>query len=285
VAIIYDEEASTYFRSGHFGIHALMDFQKRGAGYFHYRHISRKIEEMERPAFSVGRATHTLVLEGEQVYDEEVRVKPEAYTNDKGERKKWNGNANQCKAWEKKARDDGATVISQSDDRCIRAMAHAVRNSTDAMRYLGRGGPETVIRSTEAGLPLQCRADWITGNQMDPWQWEAIVDLKTCDHLHGFEGDIFRYHYDRQAAFYQWMVQQETGATLPFVMVAVEKAPPHSVGVYFLDDAVYERAHRRNEWLIEEVAKHVEANEWPANPPAPITVGLPHWLQNEEGAA
>lgn len=206
----------------------------------------------------------------------EFAVDPSLYTEVC--EKAWNGNANSCKEWE--AKHEGDNIISVSDDRCIRAMHQSLRENEDCMRYLSSGIPEVVVRSEEQGLPIQMRADWISGNGPDPFGWDALCDIKTCDSLTDFwkpaylyedrlrgGGDVVRYGYHRQGAWYQWMLEQETGVHLPFVLIAVEKAPPHRCGVYVLCDDLLEIAYRRNEWLLEAVANHYESNVWPRGNP------------------
>lgn len=323
--IFYDLSEDDYFDGSHFGSHALRDFEKRGPGYFFHRHMGEGIAQGRRRAFDFGKAAHKLILEGEQVYQRLVVIKPETYVGEEEDKelrdrlkaaadarwkadctaakaagqkpplkrdyavdrsayttqveKPWRANAGVCAEWE--ARHERDNIITVADDRCLRAMQQAVRENADCMAYLRSGIPETTVRTMEQGLPIQMRADWIAGHGTAPWDWEAICDLKTCDSLTDFwlpvwldangnlrgGGDVVRYGYHRQAAFYQWLLQQETGFQLPFVLIAVEKAPPHRCGVYRLGDGLLERAHERNMWLVEQVAEHHAANVWPRGNP------------------
>lgn len=270
--ILLNEPFDAYKTSGCFGIHALLDFEKRGPFYFHQKHIEHACAETRRRAFDIGKAAHTLILEGEEAYDGSVVQKPAEYTNDKGETKPWNGNAKVCKDWERQHED--CAIISESDHLMLHAMLLAVRRNQDIMRYLRSGMPEVVFRE---GM-FQIRVDWLAGAP-DPMSWEAICDLKTCDSLSEFHVDIYRYNYHRQAAFYQWMIQQETGIVLPFKMLAVEKAPPHRCGVYYVSDDGMELGHRRNEYLVEQVERHVRMNVWPTgNPEGEQECDVPYWL-------
>jgi len=108
------------------------------------------------------------------------------------------------------------------------------------------------------------------------------VDLKTCDSITGFRRDVFKYHYDRQAAHYQHVLFEETGEFLPFHFVVVEKSAPHRVGVYVLDAPVLARAHSLNLALIEKVRECYQKNAWPdGSVPTIQTVFLPEWMDRE----
>jgi hypothetical protein len=338
--ILFDLPKASYFSGTHFGVHSLLDFESRGPGFFHYRHVERAIDQGRTKAFDMGDATHLLILQGEAAYADGVVIKPETYTTSEADtalrdhlksigedrhraaveawtaeckvlkangapkdalpakplkaafmprpedysvatEKPWTRSAGVCKAWEDK--HAASSIITQADDACVRAMMASVRSNSDCMRYLGAGMSEVTIRGEEQRLPLQIRIDWIAGKGPDPFAWDALCDLKTCDNLNDFKRDIFKYRYDRQAAFYQWMTAQEVGVELPFKLIAVEKCPPHRCAVFHLLPPVLERAYRRNEWLVEQVAEHYAANVWPrGNPEGEQDVDLPHYLQEPE---
>ena len=277
---------SDYAASGHVGIHALQDFARRGAGYFYHRYVSGKIPRVTTRAFDVGTAAHILALEGEQAYLDQVVVRPLTYQGPESTKKDaplvqkpWNSNAKVCSEWIEEQERLGKTVIKADEDLCIRAMERRLRENPESNRIIRMGTPELTIRNEEMGVPVQCRLDWAAG-QPDPMLWTDISDLKTCDDLNDFGNDIFRLRYDRQAAWYQWLVQQETGMSLPWSFVAVEKAMPHRVGVYRLSERALGRAHELNMHDLERLSKFWAANEWPVEDPAGVQeVDLPHWLK------
>ncbi|CAB5079719.1 Putative exodeoxyribonuclease 8, PDDEXK-like domain containing protein [uncultured Caudovirales phage] len=274
-----------YMSTGHVGIHMLCDFASRGAGYFYHRYVSGKIPRTTSRSFDFGTAFHVYVLEGEQEYARHIAIRPETYMGRESQKKDaplvekpWNSNATACKEWIEEQESHGKTVLRREDELTIFSMANRLRNYQDTARLLGSGSPEVTIRAEEAGVPVQCRADWITG-KADPMSWTDLVDVKTCDDLNGFANDIFRLKYDRQAAWYQWLVQQETGLSLPWSFVAIEKAMPHRIGVFRLSERALGRAHELNMHDLDRLSKFWAANDWPVEDLGVTEVDLPRWLQ------
>jgi hypothetical protein len=66
---------------------------------------------------------------------------------------------------------------------------------------------------------------------------QYIADLKTTGDLDSWAKSVTAYGYHRQAAFYRWLCEQETGHRLPFSFVVVEKTAPYRCRVIDLDDA------------------------------------------------
>lgn len=284
--IIHDLPDHRYHDHSHVGIHALCDFGRRGPGYFYWRH-KVGVREGSSAAFDLGRLAHRMILEGEQAYNTTVAIRPATYMAEgkkKGDlpmEKPWNGNATVCQEWLRQQADEGRIVAAPEDDMLCRAMLRRIRENPDSNPLMAMGTPELTIRQVELDVPIQCRVDWMVGGAI-PLEWRAIVDLKTCDDLSGFMGDIYRYRYDRQAAWYQWMVQQETGQHLPFLFLAVEKAPPHRVGVYRCSERALARAHEMNMADLDNLAGFWRRQEWPAGDPVGIQeADLPDWLARQ----
>jgi hypothetical protein len=286
--IIHDLPEREYHASGHVGIHALCDFGRRGPGYFYHKHVARTFREKDGMAFEIGKLAHKIILEGEKAYFDGMAIRPLTYPGKESDKKgapivekPWNGNATVCKEWMQQAADAGRVVVAPEDDACVRAMLRRTQQNPDSRALLAAGTPELTIRQEEQGVPIQCRVDWMTGG-IAPMEWTAITDLKTCDDLNGFTSDIYRYRYDRQAAWYQWMVSQEIGMTLPFLFLAVEKAPPHRVGVYRCSERALARAHEVNMADLDRLSDYWERQEWPAGDPEGIQeVDLPDWLAKQ----
>jgi hypothetical protein len=78
------------------------------------------------------------------------------------------------------------------------------------------------------------------------------------------------------------MVAQEIGMTLPFLFIAVEKAPPHRVGIYRCSERALARAHEMNMADLERLGQYWHRQEWPAGDPEGIQeVDLPDWLAKQ----
>ena len=285
--IIRDEPDRIYHANGAVGIHALCEFAEHGPAFFYYKYRARTFREKAGAAMQFGTLAHKMILEGEKAYEEAVAVRPTTYMaagkkkDDPPVEKPWNGNATFCSEWAERVANAGRIVIAPEDDACLRALRRRVSENPYSSALLSRGTPELTIRNIEGGLPVQCRIDWATGDA-DPVYWTSINDLKTCDNLNGVKRDIYTYRYDRQAAWYQWMVQQETGIVLPFRFIFVEKAPPHRVGVWEIPENALARAHEMNMADLQSLLVYHAANEWPVGDPEGIqTAPLPDYLAKQ----
>lgn len=284
--IIHGQPDAEYRASGRIGIHALLDFARKGPGYFHAKHVAKVLPVGVKAAYQIGRATHALVLEGDERFREMVAIKPETYPAPESNKKDaaiiekpWNGNANYCKDWE--ASNAHKTILSIADEGMIINMRNRVNENVHAPKYLKSGCPELVIHQDELGVPLQIRIDWVDTPWPDPMYWDNLIDLKTCDSIDDFNRDMFRYKYDRQAAWYQWIVQQETGDLLPFKLIAVEKYMPHRVAVKWFSERALARAHEMNMHDLERLSQYWQRNEWPAGDQEhEEEVDLPDYLAN-----
>lgn len=131
----------------------------------------------------------------------------------------------------------GVTPLSTEDAERITAIAAAVNACTTARRLL-QGDHETAYFWTDGltGEKCKCRTDAET----DVSGQHIIVDIKTCPSAatDDFIRDMLRYGYDMQAAMYREGVKAITGAESTFVMIAVEKEPPHAVNVLECDHNV-----------------------------------------------
>ena len=188
----------------------------------------RKAAPMESKALTMGEAIHTAILEPERFQRDYAMVDAR-----KGS-KAWTGfqQANPKKVLLNKT-DYSTCVMSQE----------SVRQHLTASRFLGASSPDdrevsVFGHDNETNVSTKCRCDILTNDE--------IVDIKTTTNAdpEGFVQSISKYGYHIQAAYYQMIVKQHTGLTLPFYFIAVEKSAPNLVGVYELDDDSMEQGRR-----------------------------------------
>lgn len=278
MSIIVGEPEDRYRASSSVGVHALCDFANRGPEYFRLRHRDRVLPDRDSADKAVGRATHALILEGDDAY--RARFAVGGPVNPKTGKLY----GRDTKAFAEWSEQVGMPAISAEDDACIQAMARAVRAHPLCADILRAGCPEVVIRREDHhGVPCQMRADWMVGAGTTPLDWSAIVDLKTCGDLAQFPRDVRRYGYDRQAAFYSDLYHAETGEWLPFRFVVVEKQAPHRCGVYELSQELLGRAFARNLADLDALRQCLASDVWPSGSPETVqVVDLPAWLQAED---
>jgi hypothetical protein len=228
--------------------HALADYRRCPALYLK-KHIKGEIQDEDRPAYALGRAAHTLILQGERAYAEGYAFG--GPTNPKTGRPF--GSA--TKAWQEWADQQGKPVLDQATANCCWAMHTAVKAHPVASVLLSTGTAEAVARIEYRCISCQARVDWISDRY--------IVDLKTCDDLTWFESDSKRYGYAHQMAFYRSVVEWVCGQCLPVYLIAVEKKEPYRCGVWLLGDNMLSAAQQENEAAIERLKKSRAENHWP----------------------
>lgn len=269
---VYREKAQEYLTS-----HQLADFRR--CPLLYRKKKLGLVEEEDRPAFLVGRALHTLVLEGRDAFNQQYAV---------------GGPVNpktgelfgaSTKAFADWAAAQGKPVLTVQQHDLIQRMAEGVRGHGLARGLLSEGTPEGVVRAEYCELPCQIRMDWF-----DPHR--GIVDLKTCDdpqragttgHCRAaatttlerkllrpaaargwFEADARRCGYVHQVAFYQAVLSQVIALPMPVYFAAVEKKEPYRCGVWKVHEDTLAQARRENEAAIERLRRCMASDTWPS---------------------
>ena len=247
---VFREPAETYHAkaSQFLSSHQLADFRK--CPLLFHKKKQGLIEDEDRPAYLIGRALHTLVLEGREPFDAQFAVGGPINPNTGAPY------GPTTKAFTEWATSCGKQVLTNAQNDLVQKMAEGVRVQQMAMDLLASGIPEGVVRAEYCGLPCQIRMDWF-----DPHR--GIVDLKTCDDLTWFEADARRYCYAYQLAFYRAVLRQVISLPMPVYFIAVEKKEPFRCGVWQVHEDVLNQAQRENEAAIERVHLCMKADVWP----------------------
>jgi hypothetical protein len=195
----------------------------------------------------------------------------------------------------------GRTIISIEERDQLYAMRDAVMAHPSASKVLT--GSKYVTEYSAYAV------DPVTGELIrvrpDLWRMDGIVaDLKTTDDAspEGFARSIAKYGYDMQHPFYldtlnEALRQSKSDdfakhptSAKAFVFIAVEKAFPHAVQVYVLDDESVALGRAKYRGALERYAECRHTNTWPGYSDGSVqTISLPQWhlKQNEHliGAA
>ena len=250
-SVIVREPADEYHAKAkeHLTSHQLGDFRK--CPLLYRKRKQGLLAEENRPAYLIGRAVHTLVLEGHERFDQEYVI---------------GGPVNpktgmpfgpNTKAFAEWAASHGKPVLTDAQFDLVLKIADGVRAHQIASELLSEGIPEGVVRAEYCGLPCQIRMDWF-----DPHR--GIADLKTCDDLTWFEVDAKRHGYVHQVAFYRAVLRQVISLPMPVYFIAVEKKEPFRCGVWKLHEDSLAQAQRENEAAIERLKLCIEADTWPS---------------------
>lgn len=221
------------------------------------------------PAFVIGSAAHSLILEPEN-FARDFAVAPEGI----------NRRTNEGKAqWAEFESNAGRrTIIDAETYQQAKAIAAAVHRHPAAGRLFEIGEAERSIITTdsETGAQIKCRTDWLDHQGL-------IVDVKTTEDASpdGFAKSIANYRYHVQAAWY-WDCIEAAYDVEPagFVFVAVEKKPPYAVGVYLIGPdsmSVGRQLARRD---LRRLIACRDANHWPDYGDDVQSIEIPRWAMS-----
>ena len=244
-AKVYHAKAKDYLSS-----HWLTEFRR--CPLLYHRKRLGLIPRRESTAFLIGRAAHTLILEGRDRYEAEFAVG--GPINPKTGKPYGSG----TKAFAEWADRIGKPVLSDDQAAVIEQMAASVKAHIFARELLAIGQAEGVVRREYAGHPCQVRLDWI-----NPIAGRGLVDLKTTDELDSFEFSIRAFGYVHQLAFYRALIAEAIGVTLPVHIIAVEKREPFRSGVWVICSKVLDAAQRENEKAMAELSECERRGHWP----------------------
>lgn len=231
----------------------------------HFRYAARR--EPTR-AMAIGSAIHCALLEPERFASDYLALDVKNRT---------------ASEWKQatKARGTDETMLTAPESDHVAGMQESVFANPDAFEALKAASDlrELSVFATdpETGLQVRARADLVATGQF-------MLDLKKTQDARpeAFCRAIGNYRYFVQAAVYLDVWRWATGETLPaFRFLAVEEQPPHACAVYTLDDeavAYGRKQYRRN---LNEYARCVEQNEWPAYQIESEYIGLPGWMLAE----
>jgi hypothetical protein len=253
INFITHEPADMYHdrsRSGEFmSSHLLADFRKSPALY--RKKILGEIIETESPAFTIGRATHSLILEGRSAFDRDYLVADGPVNPRTGQ-----PFGKTSKAYADWLESQEREIISGKDYGLMIKLQTSVWLHPAAAEFLNEGVAEGVVRAEYCGVLCQIRMDWFSPRP-------GLIDLKTCNELHWFESDARRFGYVLQLAFYRAIIREATGKTVPVHIIAVEKNEPYSTGVWKLADEVLDAAETINRAALNRYKACCTSNAWP----------------------
>lgn len=177
----------------------------------------------ESDALDFGKCFHSLALEGRA----DFVVKPETYTNEKGEVKPWNANANVCKEW--MAAQSGIPMSADGAAK-ICDMARVVR---DQLGDKINGRIELSMFGERDGIPMKSRLDLLPDDEDAP-----IIDLKSCVSAEPakFIRSSLDLGYHLQAAVTIDVARMCGEERKSFWLVAVESEPPHAIAILKFND-------------------------------------------------
>ena len=217
----------------------------------------------------IGRATHVLTLEPERFFS--------TYAV-------WDGPRRAGPDWEKfKKKCDGLEILREDDYHLAKAMAAAARNDERCGPLLRGGSAEVTMLWTDPSTGIECkgRIDFATDAG-------AIIDLKTTKDAsrEAFEMDSWKLEYHTRASFYvDGHAAANGGHLLPYIVVAVEKKPPHVVQAYVLPDLMLDMGRDTYRPWLTRLAQCRKESRWPGYADGPLELRPPRWMRSEADAS
>lgn len=247
--LLLSEPAETYHANAvnYLSSHQLLDFMD--CPYLYAKKRAGLIREPDSTAYFIGRAAHTLILEGPKVFETQYAL---GGPINPATGKPYGNTTKKFLEWQEVQQKP---VIPFDKADLIVAMNSGVRQNPYARELLEQGQAEGVVRNEYCGLPCQIRIDW-TNPEL------GIVDLKTCDNLSWFERDARHFGYCHQLAFYQSVLGQAVGEMAPVYIIAVEKKEPFRCGVWQITSDTLSIAKSEIEAAIERLKVAKAEDRW-----------------------
>jgi exodeoxyribonuclease VIII len=242
----------------------------------HYRH-ARDNPRPSTPSQSTGTFTHSLTLEPEALLEHYAVEPTEAFKRDartaEGKVSKMPASTEAFKKMREDFRlaNEGKQIVDQATYETVRDMSHAVWGHDGAAVHLQKASlRERVIhwKDTDTGLGCKGRCDAI--NTLD----HVIVDLKTTADIHKF--NLYKWHYDLQAAFYCDGYKAMTGQMPLFYMIVVEASPPYCVQAAVVGRVATIVGRKKYKAAMKRLRQCQEAGEWPGLV-SPDEWTIPEW--------
>lgn len=246
----------------------------------HSPQATRRPPKKETNEMSLGKLSHALLLEPSTFGEGKSHlVQPKTYINEKDVEKKWNSNANVCKAWKETAEERGLPIVSAADLERIHGAVDAFKTDPLGEQMLANGWTEVSVfaRDPETGEMLKVRLDLLSLSGGKP----LIADAKFgegCDE-HVFAGNAARFHYPTQNGFYAHVVGLACGcdpSEVPFYYASIDIDEPHIVDWCKVDDLDVWNANIKWRTALNEYIKARETNQWIRV----STIRLPKWAKD-----
>ncbi len=185
-------------------------------------------DDVRRVNFLIGKATHSLVLEGRNAFNQE-------YTSDD-------------------SNVGNRRILTKEQNEMIEQMNTAVFNNPLARQLLGHGTAEGVVRASYRGFSCQVRLDWFHPS-------EGIVDLKTTKNIDTFDHDAKIYRYYHQFAFYRSVFKEAFGVTVPVSIIVVSNRNP-ICEVIPVDPNSLDSKTKENEEILDRMRSVQKPGTW-----------------------
>jgi hypothetical protein len=231
-------------------------------------------ERSESRALVFGSATHKIILENEDFF-EEFCIAPVVNKRTKAGKEELEAFA---------IENAGREVITPEEYEIMSGMHAAINKHPQACEFLYQDFDAEVESSQwwvdpETNLILRSRSDLRTS--------DYIVDYKTTVNAdrESFSRSCANFGYHQQAAHYLLGEENIFNAKHNrFVFIVQAKTKPYDVAVYMLDSEALDLGRRMNNVMRKRIARMLESNIWPShNNGELVELGLPGYYLSKHG--
>lgn len=230
------------------------------------------------PAQELGSAIHAAVLEPE-AFEKRYCVKPEGI-----DRRYTAGKA----AWAAfEAEAAGREILSQADWDTARAIRDSIYAEPWAHELLSTAGAvELSVRWVDPDSQEPCKARIDRYAQLFDG-YPTLIDLKSCVDASRwrFAGDIERYHYGLQAAFYLDGLAAVSPHPRQWIWLAVEKQRPYATALWVADDEIIMAGRAAYRAAIRQHQECERMGYWPGYTETPQVITRPAWARRATAEA
>jgi hypothetical protein len=229
-----------------------------------YRNPDR--EDKDTPSLFFGRVLHTLLLEGQEVFDERYRIQP----------KDLSLSTKDGLAFKKECEKAGLEIVKQEIFEKARAMVRALQANPLAARALSDGRSEQTLiwKDEPTGLWLKARPDFL------PKGMRAVPNYKTADSAKPdeFRKSAFNLGYHQAAALMLDGLKAVLDWDRPHhFWIAQEKTEPFVVTLCTMRDEDLQWGRLLNRRALDLWARCIERNEWPGYAEGVVQIGMEPW--------
>lgn len=204
-------------------------------------------------------------------FDKQFAIKPETYTNEKGEVKPWSGNAKVCQAW---ADEQGhKTVIKSADKReAQKAMARMMKDPY-LSEFIQCSAKQVMVTAdyqdlaTGLVVPLKGLIDLVP-DAVNEWYGRSLGDFKTARNAHPDEWKwvVWKMGYHVQAALYldMYCAARPDEDRQEFRHVISENESPYEPARRWLDLEMIQEGRKVYCAALARYCQSLASNSWPA---------------------
>lgn len=229
----------------------------------------RGYKSPDSPAKDWGNLLDCIMLTPDKLGDK-FAVKPDEYTDDKGNVKPWNGNANVCKAWKEDVEANGLTPISADMLAGANEAMRRMMDTPQISEYVSGSEKQIAVEGvwsdleTKTEFPIRCLID-LAPTFESPYA-NTLGDLKSsrCANPEIFVNQIFSLNYHIQAALYLALWNKATGdGRTGWNWVVSESFPPYEPCAIEASPDMITLGQQTMNRLMGEYAKCLKTQVWP----------------------